>query len=884
VRALQGWPLGPGGRFYFGRPFAPDWINRLYAQVDEVGFFNVSLDGSLIREVMAASPAVIGSSIPRSNVLAYFSFDDVDSTAPYTIRSDFGGVINARIVQSPYSILEGLYYYPAVDPPLAPSQAPFVGSGRIAVSVRPNVPVSIDLVGPNAGTITIDSLPSNGSLFERDASGNKGAQINAPGGTVSNGGVIFETATPLTSEITFDFSVGSDSGAVYLMPNRAPTPRNTTFYMRGDSTATFWLGRRVYRDFTAALPYSLYTIDPDGDAVNITLLNVPADGELKFGDVILTAADMPYTFDGSAQVELSYTPPVGAFGEAYAYVDFQVTDFALVSPVARITLRVDESPNPPVPSPKSYTLAENDRLAINFTEAQTIAKVHQTLPAGGGVSLEPIFAQIVSFPSSGRLFQGTPQNLGAQLFEQDFPQPHIRMWASQVLNVSSFWFDETGDFDPSQMIGEPNLFPEFGDDGRAWSPADQDKNEWIIVKWPQKVYMSGLEVYQTYFGGTTRRISAWDDSTGDFIHVWEADPLDIIPRKGTAYLFRPSLCPLSFPVDTLKLEFAPAGTASYVEIDALALTGSLIPEIRNLVNLRDGRITYVPDPYVNGNDSFAYRLNKCSYSSRYATEGVGTADVQLSITAVNQRPVARSSVISIDATLSNVRVDGVRNLINVSDIETRSESLRVTIRKIPTYGQLSSVNDKTRALRVSDTIPAGELIYIPAECQESTGVLNATFTYTVSDPEGASSDDASVIITVDCLGPSQRIPIASQIFIFALSAFGSTVSIVAIILVVVWRNTRTIRSISPVFCLVTLVGSLLVNLSPIFLTPLASSCMGWMCLLTLGIVLFFTPIAAKTYRLSTIFNNKTLSIFAVSNLQLMGYGPLDVKRDFSFLC
>lgn len=255
---------------------------------------------------MESSPALLASPTARNNVLAYFSFDNIGTSAPYTILSDFGGAINARIVSSPYSILEGLYYYDPVAPPLAPSPIPFVGSGSIAVSVRANEPVSIDLVGASTTVLNVTSLPASGALFSRDATGAKTTQITTAGTVVVNGGVIFESAAALGSDISFSYTADGDSAIVHLMRNRAPTPRNTTFYMRGDSTGTFWLGRRIYRDLTHPLPYSLYTIEPDGDAVNITLLNLPSVGTLSYGDVELTPSDIPYEFDGAAAVELSY--------------------------------------------------------------------------------------------------------------------------------------------------------------------------------------------------------------------------------------------------------------------------------------------------------------------------------------------------------------------------------------------------------------------------------------------------------------------------------------------------------------------------------------------------------------------------------------------------
>lgn len=123
-------------------------------------------------------------------------------------------------------------------------------------------------------------------------------------------------------------------------------------------------------------------------------------------------------------------------------------------------------------------------------------------------------------------------------------------------------------------------------------------------------------------------------------------------------------------------------------------------------------------------------------------------------------------------------------------------------------------------------------------------VYNATFGIRVADE--ALSQEGNVTLTVDCDGNTMRVSNAIDALVIALASTSSFIIVIFIILVIAWRERPTIHSVSPLFCVITLIGALMANLSPIFLTKLAISCITWMCLLTFGIVFFFGSMAAKT--------------------------------------
>jgi hypothetical protein len=161
-------------------------------------------------------------------------------------------------------------------------------------------------------------------------------------------------------------------------------------------------------------------------------------------------------------------------------------------------------------------------------------------------------------------------------------------------------------------------------------------------------------------------------------------------------------------------------------------------------------------------------------------------------------------------------------------------------------------------------------LYTPTACLSAADlVYNVSIGVSVTD--GALSVDGVVQIQVDCIGNVRRISRGLEIFVFILSAFSVTVCLVFMALVVIWREKHTIRSISPLFCILCLSGAVCINISPIFLTWSLNACMGWTAFFTLGITVFLGAIAAKTYRIDRIFNASGLKVFAIPNYMLLVY-------------
>ena len=138
----------------------------------------------------------------------------------------------------------------------------------------------------------------------------------------------------------------------------------------------------------------------------------------------------------------------------------------------------------------------------------------------------------------------------------------------------------------------------------------------------------------------------------------------------------------------------------------------------------DGSFTYTPDAGFEGVDSFTYKANNGTSDSNIAT-------VSITVVGVNDAPVAGNDVAS---TGEDIPLFGYDLLINDTDTDGTLDPDSVVLDLI---GVLGAVTDNG----------GGTIDYYPPADYYGTD----TFAYTVKDDDGATSNSATVTITINAL-------------------------------------------------------------------------------------------------------------------------------------
>ncbi len=157
-----------------------------------------------------------------------------------------------------------------------------------------------------------------------------------------------------------------------------------------------------------------------------------------------------------------------------------------------------------------------------------------------------------------------------------------------------------------------------------------------------------------------------------------------------------------------------------VDGDTMTVTGASDPANGSVVVNPDNTITYTPDPGFDGNDSFTYTI----------TDGNGevdTATVSVTVSNVNQAPVAVDDFITIDEDSGPVALNLFGN-----DTDPDGDPILAHGSSNPAHGALT-YDGTTQTY-----------FYDPGAGFSGTD----SFTYTVQDADGAVSNSATVYLTI----------------------------------------------------------------------------------------------------------------------------------------
>ena len=110
-----------------------------------------------------------------------------------------------------------------------------------------------------------------------------------------------------------------------------------------------------------------------------------------------------------------------------------------------------------------------------------------------------------------------------------------------------------------------------------------------------------------------------------------------------------------------------------------------------------------------------------------------------------------------------------------------------------------------------------------------------------------------------------------QTFVYLISSLGLAACVALLGFVVYYRHHPVIRSASPLFLLLSIFGLIVLFAAGFFLvTPVTvASCAAFSWFINIGLMLTFSPLFAKTWRIYRIFGRRKLTVVALSNKKLL---------------
>ena len=143
-------------------------------------------------------------------------------------------------------------------------------------------------------------------------------------------------------------------------------------------------------------------------------------------------------------------------------------------------------------------------------------------------------------------------------------------WVSSLNGYSAQY--DAGSWQAANIIGAPRVYPQYGDLAGAWAqPYNSQNMEWVDFSIETPVWLTQIDVYETFNPGAITRIEAFNALT----ESWEAIYVNENPTSagGASRIFTPELTLPQFVTDRLKMTLNCAAVPGYNEIDCIKVIG-----------------------------------------------------------------------------------------------------------------------------------------------------------------------------------------------------------------------------------------------------------------------------------------------------------------------
>ncbi len=157
------------------------------------------------------------------------------------------------------------------------------------------------------------------------------------------------------------------------------------------------------------------------------------------------------------------------------------------------------------------------------------------------------------------LLFGTVSEVHGQSFKQ---------WAITASASSEYG---SGDWSAKQLVGQPNVHPNYGDSRYAWTTASMnDGLQWVELGFSEAVYIDYVEIYETFNPGAVVKVELVDEAGGSHL-IWEGTGG---LAATTARVFSIKNGIVTVPCKRVRITLDTDAVGGWNEIDAVSITGS----------------------------------------------------------------------------------------------------------------------------------------------------------------------------------------------------------------------------------------------------------------------------------------------------------------------
>ena len=121
-----------------------------------------------------------------------------------------------------------------------------------------------------------------------------------------------------------------------------------------------------------------------------------------------------------------------------------------------------------------------------------------------------------------------------------------------------------------KVLGTPQVYPNYGDLSNTWAQAAGDFHSahFIELEFPLEIYVSQVNIYETYHCGAVVGVQLKDAATNKWQVVWQSETGRALNIEHSR-IFSPPFEPTLFKTKHVRLDLDCTACNSYAEIDAV---------------------------------------------------------------------------------------------------------------------------------------------------------------------------------------------------------------------------------------------------------------------------------------------------------------------------